>query len=75
MDISSIKIPTLIFVNPWKIISSNMKINKFLSQVSNLWFRSTKKWLNQQSSTKNSWNLVTLKFQSLNIIKDWIFSS
>ena len=53
-------------MNPWKIISSNMKINEISITRSKLYdSNQLDKWLNQKVQ-QNSWNLVT---QSSNHLK------
>ena len=75
MNISSIKIPTLILVNPWKILSSNIKINEIsITRLKLYDSNQLNKWLNQKVQQKKM-EFSNSKFQPLKPIKDWIFST
>ena len=65
MNKSSIKVAPLTIVNPWKIISSNMKMNNFLSQISNFMIPMNLEMIKSTKLNKNSWNLVTQSFNHL----------
>ena len=75
MNKISIKIPTLTLVNPWKIISSNMKINEISITRFKLYdSNQLNTWLNQKFNQKFM-EFSNSKFQPLKTIKDWIFST